>query len=89
MSELKQNQEDPFIRASEAFQLFSSILNSYAGIFRVQSGYIQTIRMRLVNLGSDPTTGEVGDLVVVGGKLKICTVASQTAPTWVPVGTQT
>lgn len=86
--ELKQN-DDPYIRQSEALALFNAILTNYSGVFRIQSGYLQTIRLRLVNLSADPTTGEVGDMVNVGGKVKTCTVASQTAPTWVVVGTQT
>ena len=32
-----------------------------------------------------PTSGEIGELCVVGGKLYICTA---TTPTWVIVGTQ-
>lgn len=79
-------QPSPYITTEEALLLFSSILQNYSGIFRVQSGLLQSIKLRLVNLGSDPTAGEVGDLVVVGGKLKICT---ETTPTWVVVGTQT
>jgi hypothetical protein len=46
-------------------------------------------RIQLTNLTSDPTIGEVGDLVSVNGKLKICTVASTTAPIYTIVGTQT
>jgi hypothetical protein len=38
---------------------------------------------------SNPTKGAVGDVVCVGGKFKMCTVASATAPTWTIVGTQT
>jgi hypothetical protein len=45
-------------------------------------------RLKVPHSASDPTVGDVGDLVEVGGKLKICTVASMTAPTWVIVGTQ-
>lgn len=86
--EIKASEDDPFIRASEAYQLFTSILNSFAGIFRVQSGYIQTNRVRYVNLGADPTgPSEVGDTAVVGGKLKVCTVAGNPG-TYVVVGTQ-
>lgn len=43
-------------------------------------------RLKLKNLSADPTTGTVGELVVVNGKLKICTAAT---PTWTVVGTQT
>lgn len=74
-----------YITTDEALQLFQSILQNYSGIFRIQSGKLQSIRINLVNLSADPTIGEVGDLVVVGGKLKICTA---TTPTWVIVGTQ-
>lgn len=85
---IKQSQDDPFIRQSEAFQLFQSILNSYSGVFRVQSGYIQTIKLRLVNLGADPSgPSEVGDTVVVGGKVKVCTTAGDPG-TYTVVGTQ-
>lgn len=44
--------------------------------------------IRMSNETSDPSTGVVGDLVVVNGKLKICTVAG-TPGTWTVVGTQT
>lgn len=46
-------------------------------------------RLKVPHYASDPTVADVGDIVEVGGKLKICTVASITAPTWVSVGTQT
>lgn len=46
-------------------------------------------RLKVPASAANPTIGEVGDIVEVGGKLKICTVASLTAPTWVVVGTQT
>lgn len=46
-------------------------------------------RMKVPSSVADPTIGEVGDIVEVGGKLKICTVASLTAPTFTIVGTQT
>lgn len=85
MPDIQQEQDDPFIRQSEALALINALLTNYSGIFRVQSGLLQSVKLRLVNLSADPTTGEVGDLVVVGGKLKICTA---TAPTWVVVGTQ-
>jgi hypothetical protein len=45
-------------------------------------------RVKLPTTTADPTIGDVGDVVVVSGKLKVCTVASLTAPTWVIVGTQ-
>jgi len=45
-------------------------------------------RLKVPNSASDPTVGDVGDIVEVGGKLKICTVASLTAPTWITVGLQ-
>jgi len=75
-----------FIRQSEVIALISAMLTNYSGIFRVQSGLLQTIKLRLVNLSADPTSGEVGDVVCVGGKVKICTA---TTPTWTIVGTQT
>jgi hypothetical protein len=46
-------------------------------------------RLKVPHYAANPTIGDVGDIVEVGGKLKICTVASLTAPTWVVVGTQT
>lgn len=45
-------------------------------------------RLKIPSSVSDPTIGDVGDIVEVGGKLKICTVASVTAPTWTICGTQ-
>ena len=46
-------------------------------------------RLKVPSSVANPTIGEVGDIVEVGGKLKICTVASLTAPTFTTVGTQT
>jgi hypothetical protein len=46
-------------------------------------------RMKIPRVASNPTVGEVDDIVSVNGIVKICTVASLTAPTWVTVGTQT
>ena len=46
-------------------------------------------RVQVPTLAANPTVGAVGDLVCVGGKLKVCTVASATAPTWTTVGLQT
>lgn len=45
-------------------------------------------RLKVPKYSSNPTVGDVGDLIEVSGKLKICTVASLTAPTWTIVGTQ-
>lgn len=45
-------------------------------------------RLKVPNSLANPTIGDVGDIVEVGGKLKICTVASLTAPTWTVVGAQ-
>ena len=45
-------------------------------------------RLKVPSYASNPTIGEVGEIIEVGGKLKICTVASLTAPTWTTVGTQ-
>lgn len=46
-------------------------------------------RLKVPVVASDPTVGEIGDIVCVVTKLKICTVASLTAPVWSTVGTQT
>lgn len=46
-------------------------------------------RLKVPRSTADPTVGDVGDIVEVGGKLKICTTASLTAPVWTIVGTQT
>lgn len=43
-------------------------------------------KIKLRNLSSDPSSGQIGELVVVSGKLKVCTA---TTPTWTIVGTQT
>lgn len=45
-------------------------------------------RLKVPTVTADPTIGEVGDIVAVSGILKICTVASLTAPTWTKVGLQ-
>jgi len=45
-------------------------------------------RLKVPVVATDPTVGEVGDIVCVVTKLKICTVASLTAPTWQIIGTQ-
>lgn len=85
MAEEIKNNNNNFITREESYQFFQSILQNYSGVFRVQSGLLQSTKLRLVNLSADPTVGEVGDLVVVGGKLKICTA---TTPTWTVVGNQ-
>lgn len=85
MAEEIKNNNNNFITREESYQFFQSILQNYSGVFRVQSGLLQSTKLRLVNLSADPTVGEVGDLVVVGGKLKICTA---TTPTWTVVGSQ-
>lgn len=76
----------PYITQDEVRQYIDAYLTNFSGIFRVQSGKLQTIRLSLVNLASDPTTGEVGEVVCVGGKIKVCTA---TTPTWTVVGAQT
>ena len=43
--------------------------------------------IRLKNFTTAPATGQVGDIAVIGGKLKICTVGGA-SPTWTVVGTQ-
>lgn len=81
-------QPSPYITREEALMLFQSILQNYSGIFRIQSGLLQTIKLRYVNLASDPAgPNEVGDTAVVGGKLKICVTAGSPG-SWVSVGTQ-
>ena len=45
-------------------------------------------RLKVPHYAVNPTIGDVGDIVEVGGKLKICTTASLTAPVWTVVGTQ-
>lgn len=57
---------------------------------RDENKYVRfNTRLKVPRSTANPTIGDVGDLVEVGGKLKICTVASVTAPTWTIVGTQT
>lgn len=81
-------QPPPYITQEEALLLFQSILQNYSGVFRVQSGLLQTVKLRYVNLSADPSgPNEVGDTAIVGGKLKLCTVAGSPG-TWVVVGTQ-
>ena len=46
-------------------------------------------RLQVPTFSANPTIGAVGDIVCVGGKLKVCTTASLTSPTWTIVGTQT
>lgn len=46
-------------------------------------------RLKVPSSVVNPTVGDVGDIVEVGGKLKICTTASTTAPVWTTVGLQT
>lgn len=43
-------------------------------------------KIKLRNLSSNPSSGSIGEIACVGGKLKICTA---TTPTWTIVGTQT
>lgn len=52
------------------------------------NGVIEATVIGMVSLSGNPAgPSEVGDLCVVSGKLKICTVAG-TPGTWVVVGTQ-
>lgn len=44
--------------------------------------------LRLKNFTTAPTPALVGDIAVIGGVLKICTVGGS-SPTWTVVGTQT
>lgn len=44
-----------------------------------------TTRLKVPHYSSDPATGEVGEIIEVGGKLKICSSAN----TFTIVGTQT
>lgn len=44
-----------------------------------------TTRLKVPNYAATPATGEVGELIEVGGKLYICSAAN----TWSVVGTQT
>lgn len=64
----------------------------YANSFSASKDYPKysrfNTRLKVPHYTSNPTIGAVGDIVEVGGKLKICTVASLTAPTWTIVGTQ-
>lgn len=46
-------------------------------------------RLQVPTLAANPTIGAIGDIVCVGGKLKVCTTASQTAAVYTTVGTQT
>jgi hypothetical protein len=46
-------------------------------------------RLKVPHYASDPVYGEVGEIIEVGGKLKICTTASPTAAVYTVVGTQT
>lgn len=45
-------------------------------------------RLQVPTLATTPTVGAIGDIICVAGKLRVCTVASNTAPTWTIVGTQ-
>lgn len=46
-------------------------------------------RLRVPVFSTNPTVGEVGDIVSINGTLKICTTASATAPVFTVVGLQT
>ena len=86
MEDIKKKPE--YITQEEAIALINALLTNYSGIFRVQSGLLSTIKLRLVNLGADPSgPSEVGDLVCVGGKVKVCTTAGNPG-TFTIVGTQ-
>lgn len=65
----------------------------YANSFSASKDYPKysrfNTRLKVPHYATDPTIGAVGDIVEVGGKLKICTVASLTAPTWTVCGAQT
>ena len=45
--------------------------------------------LKVPHYDSAPPSGEVGNIIEIGGKLYICTTASSTAAVWTLVGTQT
>lgn len=63
--------------------------NNFSNTVVYDKGVLFNSRVFLKSITTNPTFGDVGDLVVVGGKLKICTTASSTAATYTIVGTQT
>lgn len=74
----------------EVRNLVDSILQNYQNSIRVLSGALQANRLRLTNLSATPTTGSysIGDIIVVGGKLYICTTSGSPG-SWTIIGTQT
>jgi hypothetical protein len=61
----------------------------YSNNFKTSQDFNKASRFNTVlkvpRYGSDPATCEVGEIIEVGGKLKICSAAN----TWTIVGTQT
>ena len=45
-------------------------------------------RLKVPSYTADPTNAEVGEIIEVSGKLKICTTASKTAAVFTICGTQ-
>jgi hypothetical protein len=60
----------------------------YANNFSAQQDFVKKCsfltRLKVPHYASDPAVGEVGEIIEVGGKLKICSSAN----TWTIVGTQ-
>ena len=81
-----QNTQDLQRQIDELYEIVSKNSFSASQDFTKYSRFIT--RLKVPHYASNPTIGDVGDIVEVGGKLKICTVASLTAPTWTTVGTQ-
>lgn len=85
-----QKLQDDFDALTKRFEALSSdyYLNNFPTSQDFQKYSRFNTRLKIPHYASNPTVGNVGDIIEVGGKAKICTVASSTAPTWTTIGTQ-
>lgn len=60
-------------------------LNNFAGGQDVNKYTRYNYRLKVPSYSVEPTTCETGEIIEVGGKLKICSASD----TWTTVGTQT
>lgn len=85
------NEQQKYLQSLEARIddiAFKGNKNDFSGLQVFNKSIQVQGTIKLKNYSANPAVGTVGELVVVSGKLKVCTVGG-TSPTWTVVGTQT